>query len=286
MSQNSGGSPPEDEPIFDGGGEMRDAKARVAVAIHEARESLERALIDLARLPAFDPCATAFLAHALNNYLTVSQASIDLLGIRLGGHPDPEVRQLLTGLDRATELMAHAVSRLQGETTQIHFESHRVDVLYIIERAIRHYKKLADEKQISLLIESTGDDFECFSDGVTVAAILDNLLSNAIKYSPPGGTIRVQATADADGVMCEVRDQGEGLSPADQERLFERGAKLTPKPTGGESTHGYGLAVAKVLVTELGGTIGCKSELGKGSCFWFQIPHARPKSGKKETASA
>lgn len=93
-----------------------------------------------------------------------------------------------------------------------------------------------------------------------------------MKYSPPGKLIRVHVSAERDGVVCSVRDEGPGLSQEDQAKLFQRGAQLTPKPTGGESSAGYGLAVAKEFIERLGGTIWCESVLGQGACFSFRLP--------------
>ena len=107
---------------------------------------------------------------------------------------------------------------------------------------------------------------------MAVAAVLDNLLSNAVKYSLPGKRIWVQIFAAQNGVVCGVRDEGPGLTPEDQAKLFQRGSRLTPKPTGGEPSTGYGLAVAKEFIERLGGTIRCESVLGQGSCFSFQLP--------------
>ena len=69
-----------------------------------------------------------------------------------------------------------------------------------------------------------------------------------------------------------VQDQGPGLSQDDQAMLSQRGTQLTPKPTGNESSTGYGLAVAKELIEKLGGEIWCESQLGQGSCFAFRLP--------------
>jgi signal transduction histidine kinase len=72
--------------------------------------------------------------------------------------------------------------------------------------------------------------------------------------------------------VCSVQDEGPGLSQGDQAKLFQRGVRLTPRPTGRESSTGFGLAVAKDLIERLGGAIWCQSALGQGSCFSFRIP--------------
>jgi signal transduction histidine kinase len=122
-----------------------------------------------------------------------------------------------------------------------------------------------------------------WADRIAVAAVLDNLISNAIKYSPSGTTIDVHVRSEGETVVCAVRDSGPGLSPEDQARLFQRGVRLTPKPTAGEPSTGYGLAVAKELVEGLHGQIWCESTLGQGSVFSFRLP-AKP--NRKRSASA
>jgi signal transduction histidine kinase len=63
-----------------------------------------------------------------------------------------------------------------------------------------------------------------------------------------------------------------GLGPEDRARLFQRGVRLSAQPTGGEPSTGYGLAVAKDLVGQLGGEIWCDSQPGQGACFSVRLP--------------
>jgi signal transduction histidine kinase len=131
---------------------------------------------------------------------------------------------------------------------------------------------MADRKQITIIAESTAPSAVIRTDSVVVGAVLDNLLTNAIKYSPPGKQIWGRVTLETDAVICCVQDEGPGLSPEDQTQLFQRGVRLSAVPTGGEQSTGYGLAVAKELVSRLGGTIWCDSRLGAGACFSFRLP--------------
>jgi signal transduction histidine kinase len=101
---------------------------------------------------------------------------------------------------------------------------------------------------------------------------MDNLLSNAVKYSFPEKRIWVELRAESITVACSVRDEGPGLSQEDQARLFQRGVRLSAEPTGGESSNGYGLAVAKELIDRLGGHLWCESTIGAGACFSFSLP--------------
>lgn len=141
-----------------------------------------------------------------------------------------------------------------------------------MHRFCHYYQRIADQKRIRLFFNSNIDLPLVWADRVITAAVLDNLLSNATKYSKPGKSVKIQITAKNRWVECSVCDEGPGISETDQRRLFEPGSQLTPKPTGGEPSTGYGLAVAKEYIESLGGSIWCESTLGKGSCFKFRLP--------------
>jgi signal transduction histidine kinase len=199
---------------------------------------------------------------------------VELLLLSLADHPDPQIRTGLEALQHTTSLMLHTVSQLMMSTaaSDATLRYERVELPVLVKRFATYYQRIADRKQIRCLSGFTGDVPSVWTDRVTFAVVLDNLLSNAVKYSPPGKVIRLQVSAEGDGVVCSVRDEGPGLSQADQAKLFQRGAQLTPKPTSGESSTGYGLAVAKEFIEKLGGTIWCESVLGQGSCFSIRLP--------------
>jgi signal transduction histidine kinase len=253
---------------------MSESKDKIQSAIVKARAELEEALSELQKLPAFSHSAVFFAAHALNNFLTVTGGTIELLSLSLADHPDPQVHIWLEALQQATNLMTHTVSQLMNASSvrdaKLRWE--KVDLPVMVKRFCMYYDRLAAQKQIRCLSESTVDVPSVWTDRVVTAAVLENLFSNAVKYSPPGTRVRVQVSADRDGVVCSVRDEGPGLSEEDQAKLFQPGVQLTPKPTGGEPSTGYGLVVAKELVERLGGTIWCESVLGEGTCFSFRLP--------------
>jgi signal transduction histidine kinase len=253
---------------------MPEPKEQIVSAIVKARAELDEALYELEKLPAVSQSSISFAAHALNNYLTVTGGTVELLLLALADHADPQVRIGLEALQQATNLMMHTVSQLMNASTdrdaKLRFE--KVDLAVMVQRFIGFYQRIADRKQIRCLSGSTVDVPSVWTDRVATAAVLDNLFSNAVKYSPPGKYIWVLVAAERDGVVCSIRDEGPGLSQDDQAKLFKRGEQLTPKPTGGEPSTGYGLAVAKEFIERLGGTIWCESVLGKGSNFSIRLP--------------
>ena len=189
-------------------------------------------------------------------------------------HPDEQVRVWLEGLRHVTDLMSRTVGQLMNAsvTAEIALRFEKVELPILLQRVCHYYQRVADQKSLRVIMEISGPVRPVWIDRVALAAVLDNLLSNAVKYSESGKRIWVRLRDERDGVVCEVRDEGPGLSRDDQAKLFQKGVRLTPKPTAGEPTMGYGLAVAKELVDKLNGKIWCESTLGQGASFSIRIP--------------
>lgn len=249
-------------------------KEQATAAILRAKAELEQAICELEKLPAFDPGAVYFTAHALNNYLTVTRGTVELLLRSLSDHPNHEVRNWLEGLGHLTELMGQTVGQLvtssNPEDTRLRFL--KWDLAPLVRRACNYYQRIADRKDISIVYEPANDIPPVWTDPVAAAAVMDNILSNAVKYSFLGKKIRVGLRREESAVVCSVRDEGPGLNREDQARLFQRGIRLSALPTGGEPSSGYGLAVAKELIDKLGGDLWCESTDGAGACFSFRLP--------------
>jgi len=248
-------------------------KESVTRSITSAQRDLAAALHELETIACVDATAVAFASHALNNYLTVTGGVLELALKRLSTHPDAQVLAWLEGVQHATGMMSHIVSQLMGvsaiDESRLRFE--KVDLPTLARRMCDYYERLAVRKSIRLTFDAGADLPPAWTDVVAAASVLDNVLSNAVKYSEPGTHVAVQVRRDDGGLVCEVKDEGPGLSQEDVIQLFKKGTRLTPKPTGGEHSTGYGLAVAKELVEKLGGEIWCETALGKGSRFSFRL---------------
>lgn len=116
-------------------------------------------------------------------------------------------------------------------------------------------------------------------DAERIREVFDNLVSNAIKYSPIGKTIwvRLLRTVASDDSMpvvrFTVRDEGQGLTEEDMKKIFGRFQRLSAKPTGGESSTGLGLAIAKQIIELHNGKLWAESEgKNKGATFIAQLP--------------
>jgi signal transduction histidine kinase len=101
-------------------------------------------------------------------------------------------------------------------------------------------------------------------------------LENAIKYSPKGGEIRIFAKVESDHLVIGVSDQGIGISPHDQVKLFEPFWRLEEHRLNGIRGAGLGLLVCRRLVEAHGGRIWVESVPGQGSTFFFTLPLSNP----------
>jgi two-component system sensor histidine kinase/response regulator len=177
-------------------------------------------------------------------------------------------------VEHATDLMQNAVAQLRGVATAGPPTLLRrpVDLVLLAQHACDYYRPLAARKRLRLLYEAAVEPRVLETDPVALAAVLDNLLSNAVKFSPPGRHIWLAVERQANHVIWRVRDEGPGLSAEEQGRLFEGGVRLSPQPTAGEPSSGYGLVVAKQLVEQLGGAIWCESQPEQGATFVVSLP--------------
>ena len=118
------------------------------------------------------------------------------------------------------------------------------------------------------------------ADPVILRRALDNLLDNARKYSPDDAPIHVALTTTATDVRVDVIDQGIGIDPADQPRVFSPFFRADPSRDRATGGVGLGLALARRVVEAHGGTIGFTSAPGRGSTFYFVLPAAAAPSSR------
>ncbi len=249
------------------------------VGRERAHAKLRGALADLAasneRLIHLNNEKNEFMgiaAHDLKNPLSVIVGSADLLIMT----DDPSRIRKMAGLisgaairmrDLVTNLLdANAIE--QGRFIQ---KIERCNVLALVEQSLEHNQPSADKKKIALRLGAS-EGLWAKADRAATMQILDNLISNALKYSPPNTTVHVHTLPETDWIAVSVRDEGPGISEADQKKMFGKFTRLTARPTGGESSNGLGLSIVKRLAEAMSGSVQCHSQLGFGSTFVLKLP--------------
>ena len=102
--------------------------------------------------------------------------------------------------------------------------------------------------------------------------VFRNLIINAIKFSFPGGTIRISSVSSAKGCTIRVTDEGIGIQPEIQQKLFNANEVVSTPGTTGESGSGLGLVICKEFLERNHGNIHVESEPGNGSSFVVTLP--------------
>ena len=138
------------------GTRLPDAKQNVVVTIENAKHNLETALQELQKLRILDPKRIAFSAQALNNFITVTEGTVDLLSEALKTHPNPEIKSWLEGLQHTTKLMGYAVSQLFSSSIngKPNFEFSKIFLPKLIERVCNYYQKLSELRNVDINFQS------------------------------------------------------------------------------------------------------------------------------------
>lgn len=187
---------------------------------------------------------------------------------------DPEAANLLDMLQSTVFYMNGIIEEFLDvaacQSGRIELQLRPVEIRDIVARVIDEFAMKAARKDISLALgEMSG---VVYADPARVVQILNNLVSNAIKYSPRETEVTLWSAAGADFVRFHVGDQGPGIPDNERERLFTEFGKLSPRPTGNESSTGLGLWIVKHMVMLHGGTVGVDCPPSGGSIFWFDLP--------------
>ena len=252
---------------------LEEIALRCAQAIENARLYQEAQETLRSRDELFD-----MIVHDLRNPLTVIGGSAHLLErqlSKLGLMPaDGPIARRIEQIARSSEQMRRMINDLVDlariRTRQpLDLQLAPLDLTAMAQRVVSDYQHTSDQHQI--VLSGTTKPVMISADSVRLGRVLENLLANAIKYSPNGGTVQVELAVSANMAQVRVRDQGIGIPAADLPHIFERfrRAANVPGQIGGT---GLGLASARQIVLQHGGTIAVESTPQVGSVFIIALP--------------
>ncbi|HYD41703.1 MAG TPA: ATP-binding protein [Anaeromyxobacter sp.] len=245
------------------------------LAAAEERRRLELHLQHLQRLEMIGSLASGF-AHDLKNVLSVAGG---VAGV-LERHPDPAVRDAATDLDRACASGASAVRHLLDVARREEPERVVLDVADGVGRLRRMATRLVGPNH-ALELHAAGPA-PALLDPLELEQLVLNLVANARDATPDGGTVSLavrpldrkeaaqlgSTLAAAQQVLVEVRDDGPGVPPELQARIFE--PWFTSKPRGHGT--GLGLSTVRAIATASGGGVALSSAAGAGAAFRVFLP--------------
>jgi len=163
-------------------------------------------------------------------------------------------------------------SRLDTDTLNVTIQN--CDPRALVDEVVTAQEVHLDRSH-RLLIDSASDVPLVAGDPDQVGRVLINLVDNAVKYSPDGGSVTVRVEGAGSHVRFAVADEGLGIPPAEQRRVFEKFYRLDPNMTRGVGGTGLGLYICRELVRRMDGRIWVESPgLGRGSTFVVELPAA------------
>ncbi|WP_224049641.1 ATP-binding protein [Arthrobacter sp. NicSoilB4] len=161
------------------------------------------------------------------------------------------------------------LSRLQG--ANVAQQGRAVDINTVVAEAVDRSQLPAESKSIELVVGGHADA-KVYGDQDQLVTALRNLIDNAIRYSPENTRVGIGIRSKDGLVAVSVTDQGEGLSPEDQERVFERFYRVDAARSRHTGGTGLGLSIVKHVVANHGGEVTLWSKPGQGSTFTIRLP--------------
>lgn len=217
------------------------------------------------------------VSHELRTPLTAIRGALGLIAGGMTGELSKRARELVevaaNNSDRLVRIINDILDIEKIEAGSMDFRFERQPILPIIQRSVAANAGYAEQAGIRLDLEAASDII-VYVDGDRLNQVVDNLLSNAIKFSPPGSVVDIHVLPTADGVRVSVRDQGAGIPEDFQPRLFSKFAQADGSDSRQRGGTGLGLAISRSIIDRHRGTMGYRSEQGKGSEFYFDLPRA------------
>jgi len=244
-----------------------------------------RNITELRRLQTVRQDFVANVSHELKTPITAIQGLIETLAS--DQTMDEETRLRFTRKVRdQTRRMSNLVedlltiSRLESDENEV--DGRRFDVVEPVREAMKTLKPQADKKNHDMIMDIPGHSIYARGDPAAIRQITSNLLENAIKYTSENGRIQLRTSENGEDVVIQVEDNGTGIEPHQQERIFERFYRVDEARSREAGGTGLGLSIVKHLVLKLDGEVNVKSTPGQGSVFTIRIPLASEPDEQKE----
>ena len=258
---------------------LQDLYTNMENKVAERTATLKATNLELARASQVKSEFLARMSHDLRSSLNAILGFTDLLLTQQADPLTDKQQRYLTHVASAGQHLLSLIndvldlSRVEAGRLEIHPEPCQVSPL--LDGTLALFRTQALVRRITLTLEIGSPLGELMADRIRLQQILHNLLSNAVKFSPEGGVVTVTARQVGLELELVVRDTGIGISPEDQERIFEM-YEQAGTIEGRQKGTGLGLAITKRLVELHGGRIRVESASGQGSTFTVHLPGMAP----------
>jgi two-component system OmpR family sensor kinase len=245
---------------------------KLAKDLESTKKELDRVNRKLKEVDVTKLIFIGIASHELKTPLTIIKSNIDFILSEKGGKLPEYLKSHLLSIQRNTDRIRLRMDRML-ELTRLRSGSLYIsrELLHLSE-VVRGYinEVIPTDKNLSIQFDIP-EDLYIYADRNGLHDIFFNILSNAIKFTSDGGEIKVIARQKDNYILHEIRDTGLGIPRDKIERIFDEFYQVE---TGKQGGTGLGLAITKRLIEKHGGKIWVESQLGKGTTFYFTIPHS------------
>ena len=248
---------------------------RLLIMLHDITERLEQEQLQADFI--------SMVSHELRSPLTSIKGSMGLLLSKAAGQLPPKAEGLLEiahrNADRLVLIINDILDMEKISSGRLDFELETADLSELVAESLR--ANATAHQRFGLQIKCHGVDTPTYieTDANRIIQVLTNLMSNAAKFSKPGGTVEISVEKTPENVCVSVRDEGMGIAPEDQHKIFQRFADMANSDRATKGGTGLGLSICKAIVEGLGGTIDFVSKEGRGTTFTFTLPVKTRHSG-------
>jgi PAS domain S-box-containing protein len=241
----------------------------------KAEEKIQQALEAEVELNKLKSNFVTLASHEFRTPLTTILSSAALLENYATGEVKEKTTKHVTRIKSATNsltsILDEFLSLTKIEEGRVTPKPERINLKNVLEHLCQNFKSIAKTGQ-NIIYHHEGES-EVYSDPVLISNIIHNLVSNAIKYSGDNTKIEISTKVNS-RIHLSVKDTGIGISPEDQEHLFERFFRASN--SGNIQGTGLGLHILKHYVDMLHGSVSVNSTVGKGSEFTIILDHSNP----------
>ncbi|NLX10242.1 MAG: PAS domain-containing protein [Chloroflexi bacterium] len=216
------------------------------------------------------------VSHDMRSPLTFMKGYLDMLGMvgTLNERQSDFVEKIGTGVIQMSDMVEKVLEagRLDPVTGNYELAREPVDVAEIVQKVVTGLVEPAAKKNLDFSATLHQNLPVLNLDRAMITSAFTNLVENAVKYTPDGGWVHVEAGIQDGELIFKVEDNGYGISPVDQARLFQRNVRVRRKEWKRVKGSGLGLFIVRNIAQRHGGDAWVESTEGEGSTFYLVIP--------------
>lgn len=216
------------------------------------------------------------VSHELRTPLTSISGALALVTGGAVGDIPPSMQQMLEIAHRNSLRLGHLIDDLldmeKVAAGKMSFDLREHSLCRLLDEALASNQAFAAHFGVNCVLRNPAQ-VNVWVDGLRLQQVLANFLSNAIKYTPEGGEVTLHCSlSDTGHVRINITDQGPGIAPSFQTRVFEKFAQADASDNRQKGGTGLGLAITKEFIERMGGRVGFDTEEGRGTTFWCELP--------------